>query len=265
MTNGEIDGLRATSTHGTLAWTPELDEGCTGCGFVFPDDEALVQAEFQKQLPRSRDVAKSAVDPAHPVSHLGHQTKPLYLKSDDTTRRACRSPTSSSPYSYGDPQEVRVIAMRALGDVIVKYRINGGAIQTAPTTEWTGGERYGGEAEVYYHVDERRVTGTNAGDTRARCGSREGGATSDSFTYQAVRVDEPQGARRRRRGLHGRLARADRRGRTTCPTTRTRSPRTASRRRLRRRRARPQGAGRPRRAHPLQGRHLVHGRRHRHP
>ena len=51
---------------------------------MFPDDEALVQAEFQRNLPFALDVAKSATDPANPVSHLGLTTKPFYLKSDDT-------------------------------------------------------------------------------------------------------------------------------------------------------------------------------------
>src|SRR5262245_38378760 len=44
VTNGESTDFSHLD-HGTLAWTPELDEGCTGCGFVFPDDESLVQGE----------------------------------------------------------------------------------------------------------------------------------------------------------------------------------------------------------------------------
>ena len=61
---------------GALSWTPELAEGCDGCGFVFPDDEALVEAEFQRNLPFALDVAKSASDSDDPVSHLGLETKP---------------------------------------------------------------------------------------------------------------------------------------------------------------------------------------------
>ncbi len=33
--------------------------GCPTCGFVFPDDEALVQAEFERNLPFARSVAAS--------------------------------------------------------------------------------------------------------------------------------------------------------------------------------------------------------------
>jgi hypothetical protein len=56
-TNGEFTDW-AHGDKGTLAWTPELEEGCAGCGFVFPDDEALVQAEFQKNLDLAVNVAK---------------------------------------------------------------------------------------------------------------------------------------------------------------------------------------------------------------
>ena len=52
VTNGETTDY--AQPRGALAWTPELSEGCPGCGFVFPDDEALVQAEFEKNLPFAR-------------------------------------------------------------------------------------------------------------------------------------------------------------------------------------------------------------------
>jgi hypothetical protein len=38
----------ADTTAGSLAFTPELEQGCVGFGFVFPDDEALIQAQFEK-------------------------------------------------------------------------------------------------------------------------------------------------------------------------------------------------------------------------
>ena len=46
---------------------------------MFPDDEALVQAEYQKNLPFALDLAKSAPNPGQPVSHLGNTVKPFYL------------------------------------------------------------------------------------------------------------------------------------------------------------------------------------------
>ena len=50
VTNGETTDY-AHATTGALAWTPELSEGCDGCGFVFPDDPALVEAEFRAEPP----------------------------------------------------------------------------------------------------------------------------------------------------------------------------------------------------------------------
>ena len=50
VTNGETTDY-AHASAGALAWTPELSAGCPNCGFVFPDDEALVQEEFERNLP----------------------------------------------------------------------------------------------------------------------------------------------------------------------------------------------------------------------
>ncbi|WP_229276352.1 M14 family metallopeptidase [Agromyces kandeliae] len=184
VTNGETTDFAHVS-HGTLAWTPELSDGGSGGGFVFPDDEALVQAEFERILPFSTDVAMSAVDPANPVSHLGITTKPFYLQSDDDYKVGLPQANFTFDYSYGDPQEVRVLAKRSLGDVTVKYSINGGAAQSAPTSEWDGGDRYGGATDVYYHVMSGMVTGTDPGDS-VEVWFEGGGETSDSFTYDAV-------------------------------------------------------------------------------
>ena len=112
VTNGETTDF-AHVRHGTLAWTPELSEGCLNCGFVFPDDEALVQAEFVRNRPFALDVAKSASDPDDPVSHLGLETKPFYLKSDDTYKTGLPLANFTFDVSYGDPQEVRVLAKRS--------------------------------------------------------------------------------------------------------------------------------------------------------
>jgi hypothetical protein len=169
-TNGETTDY-AHAVAGTLAWTPELGEGIPGNGFVFPDDPALVQQEFAINLPFALDVAKSAADPAHPVSHLGTTTQPFYL----------------DPFvvSYGDPQTVQVNAARQLGPVTLKYRINGGAVQSAATSEWQGGERYGADGDVYYHIMRGQVTGTQVGDQVA-VWFEGGGQVSQSFTYTAA-------------------------------------------------------------------------------
>ena len=183
VTNGETTDY-AHATTGALAWTPELSEGCDGCGFVFPDDEALVQAEFERNLPFARSVADSAVDPDDPKTVTGITTKPFYVDSDDPYKSSNPGVQLSFTKSYGDPQPVAVLAKRSLGAVTVKYRINGGAVQSAPTSEWAGGSRYN-PASVYYHQMRGVVTGTDPGDS-VEVWFEGGGQRSDSFTYQAV-------------------------------------------------------------------------------
>ena len=95
---GDVDvrggvGLRSPTTSGSA-------EDC-GSGFEFPDDEALVQAEFENNIPFALAVAESA-------------------KRSRTTRfrsSAVRPPDfelDSFDVSYGDPQTVAVTAKRAL-------------------------------------------------------------------------------------------------------------------------------------------------------
>ena len=65
VTNGEANDFMH-KRGGALAWTPELSPGCPTCGFVFPDDPALVQEEFERNLPFAESVANSAADPGRP-------------------------------------------------------------------------------------------------------------------------------------------------------------------------------------------------------
>ena len=183
VTNGETTDY-AHAVTGALAWTPELSEGCDGCGFVFPDDDALVQEEFQRVLPFAHSVAGSAVDPDDPKTITGIETKPFYVDSDDPYKSGNPGVQLSFTQSYGDPQPVAVIAKRSLGAVQVKYRINGGAVQTASTTEWQGGEKYT-PASVYYRQMRGVVTGTDPGDS-VEVWFEGGGRSSESFTYAAV-------------------------------------------------------------------------------
>jgi Zinc carboxypeptidase/Immune inhibitor A-like, MAM domain len=187
ITNGTTDDYAHAVTD-ALGWTPELSEGCDGCGFVFPDDEALIEAEFQKNLPFALDVARSAPNPAQPVSHLGNTTKPFYLDVSALDPEKTHNPMSDFRFSvsHGDPQPVQVLARRSLGAVTLKYRINNGAIQDGPTSEWNGGERFGDTGDVHYRIMRGRVTGTNPGDVVTVWFEASGGAVkSDSFEYTA--------------------------------------------------------------------------------
>ena len=183
VTNGETTDYAHAAT-GTLAWTPELSEGCPGCGFVFPDDDELVEAEFQRNLPFALSVARSAGDPDDPQSPIGVQTEPFYLESDDPYKAGLPGASFTFEHSYGDPQPVQVLAKRSLGEVALKYRVNDGAVQTAPTSAWDGGEKYT-PAAVHYRQLRGVVTGTQPGDS-VTVWFEGGGETSDSFTYEAV-------------------------------------------------------------------------------
>lgn len=148
ITNGETTDF-AHAVAKTIAWTPELGESVSGNGFLFPDDETLIQQEFEINLPFALDVATSAPNPADPVSHLGNTTQPMYV--------------DAFPVSYGDPQVVQVLARRSLGPVTMKYQVNAGRVRSRSTWEWNGGERFGGPGDVYYRVMRSRVTAPSWG------------------------------------------------------------------------------------------------------
>ena len=187
VTNGETTDY-ADVNAGTVAFTPELGEGKPGSGFVFPDNERLIQAEFERTLDFDLGLARSAAHPADPESPVGIDVEPFYLDPDDIDPQNGQTSLFDFKFdkSYGDPQEVRVLAARNLGDVTLRYRINGGAVSergrrpngrvvsatgsaTAPTTTSSAGE----------------VTGTDPGDS-VKVWFEGGGARSDSFTYDAV-------------------------------------------------------------------------------
>lgn len=186
VTNGETTDY-ADVNAGTVAFTPELGEGTPGSGFVFPDNEQLIQAEFQKTLNFHLGLARSAAHPANPDSPVGINVRPFYLDADDIDPQNGQTSLFDFKFgeSYGDPQEVRVLAKRSLGNVTLRYQINGGPVQSADTSGWEGGERYGVGNGTYYHVVRGEVTGTNPGDS-VKVWFTGGGATSDSFTYDAV-------------------------------------------------------------------------------
>ena len=186
VTNGETTDYSETTT-GAVAYTPELGEGAPGSGFVFPDDEALIQAEFERTLPFHLGLARSADDPADPESPVGIDVEPFYLDADEIDPQNGQTSLFDFKfdYSYGDPQEVRVLASRELRRVRLRYRINGGRVRSASTSEWEGGEKYTPGNSNYYRVLQGQVRGTDPGDS-VEVWFAGGGERSDSFTYEAV-------------------------------------------------------------------------------
>ncbi|HUG88841.1 MAG TPA: M14 family zinc carboxypeptidase [Actinomycetota bacterium] len=189
-TNGEFTDW-AHGDRGVLAWTPELDEGCPGCGFVFPDDEALVQAEFERNLEFALNVARSAVDPDDPASHMGLETEDFYLDVSDIDPQKTNNPSSDLAvdisYGGGSSQPVEVLAKRAVGAVTLRYRINGGATQTASTSEAADGEVFGGNNayNTYYHYLRGEIPGISVGDS-VEYWFTAGSSSSDHQTFEVV-------------------------------------------------------------------------------
>jgi Zinc carboxypeptidase/Immune inhibitor A-like, MAM domain len=152
-TNGDTD-THAQVEYGTLGFTPEMStcqaasnsvpndewlaEDCVS-GFIFPNDEELIQAEFEKNIPFALAVAQSTHDPDDPVI-------PTTVPGSDAPDLV------ADPFtvSYGTSQQVAVTAKRSLVDVTLNYSINGGAPATTTVEEWEGGERYGDTHDVYY-------------------------------------------------------------------------------------------------------------------
>src|SRR4051794_9100208 len=179
-TNGDITG-DALKSYKTQSFTVELDGGTGGAvggtdgstanftpgGFVFQDSEADVQAEFQKNLAFAMDLAESATHPTDPTSHLGN-TAPQMV------------PTTFST-SNGNPQTVEVNAKRSLGAITAHWAVNGGAEQTAPTSQFDGGSRYG-DPGAYYHRMRAQITGVPRGAT-VSVWFTGGGKATQPFSY----------------------------------------------------------------------------------
>ena len=87
-------GIRPSTP--TTQW---VAEDCQS-GFNFPDDEALIQAEFEKNIPFALAVAESALDPDDPVSVVGRDAEDFRV--------------DSFAVSYGDPQTVAVVGEAGL-------------------------------------------------------------------------------------------------------------------------------------------------------
>ncbi|MGV1010350.1 MAG: M14 family zinc carboxypeptidase [Dermatophilaceae bacterium] len=190
-TNGDTDA-HAQVAYKTLSFTPEMSTCATVSAadpndqwdpadcisdFVFPDDDALIQAEYAKNVPFALAVATSALDPANPVSVVGRTAKDFTI--------------DPFPVSYGRNQPVAVTAKRELRDTRLNYSVNGGPATTAGLQEWKGGERYGDTHNVYLAEYRGTVKGTKPGDsvkvwfTGVKPGA--GPVTSDSFTYRVAK------------------------------------------------------------------------------
>jgi hypothetical protein len=178
ITNGDFTDW-AYNTQNTLSFTPEgtQAEDPNVTGFEYPDSEQQIQQEFRRHLPFVLDLAKSADDPSEPDSHLDNTARDFVV--DEFTE------------SYGDPQPVGVVVKRKLGDVEIRFKINDGVTQVAPTVAYAGGEDYYKDKGVFYQRRRGFVVGTEPGDS-VTVWFRAGGKESEPFTYTAaVESDNP--------------------------------------------------------------------------
>jgi murein tripeptide amidase MpaA len=167
-TNGDTND-HLYGAHRTISYTPEGTPAASGSGFVFQDVEADVQKEFEDHVQFALDLARSAEDVTRPDSHIGNEAPNFVVDTFDV--------------SYGSPQTVQVNARRDLGAISLKYRINGGPVQTRSTSEWDGGLRYGEEGDYWYHRMRGQVTGAEPGDS-VEVWFTNGDVESRSFTYR---------------------------------------------------------------------------------
>ena len=169
-TNGDTND-HLYHAYKSISMTPEGAPGVgTGSGFIFQDVEADVQAEFERHVKYSVDLARSAKDPSRPASWQGNPLPDMEAHT--------------FPLSFGSPQTVEVNARRDLGKIVVKYQIDGGATRSLSTTEWQGGERYGDEGDYWYHRMRAQITGAHPGDdVKVWFEAPATGAKTAPFTY----------------------------------------------------------------------------------
>jgi zinc carboxypeptidase/immune inhibitor InhA-like protein len=144
------------------AWNPD---DCPS-EFEFPDDEKLIQAEYQRNLPFAMTVAAAAPDPA--------RTAPDFTPH-----------VFATSWAGSRPQTVSVVARKSLGAPVVHYRVNGGPERTAPTQPWRGGRVYGGTDNLYFDQYRGQVPGARAGD-RVEVWFAAAGRAGSRFTYRVA-------------------------------------------------------------------------------
>jgi hypothetical protein len=188
-TNGEADG-HASNVNGMSMFTPEMSTcqsasnadpddqwNAADCRsvFTFPDDEKLIQGEFEKNIPFALSVAETAPHPDTASSSLG-------LSAADFTPA-----TFSTSYARGADQEVSVVVRKAIRDKELKYRVNGGRTEDRTLRSWKGGETYGGEDNLHFDEYRAEVEDADPGDRvdvwftgRTRGGKK---VSSEHFTY----------------------------------------------------------------------------------
>ena len=109
-----------------------------------------IEAEFRRHLLFSLDLAR-----------LGRRSGEPELVPRQHGRATSTSTSSPSPTAIRRASQVT--AKRSLGDVRLRYRINGGNVRQAPTKAAPGGERFNNDAGRLLPAAARRGEGHRAG------------------------------------------------------------------------------------------------------
>ena len=155
-TNGDTNDHMYKSTK-TISFTPEGTAAATGSVFAFQDNEADVQAEFERHVQFALDLARSAPDPTHPISHLGNTPAKFVVDKFNV--------------SYGNPQTVQVNARRDLGQIQLRYRVNGGRDADGVHVRVAGRQALRRRGRLLVPPHARAGDGARARATTWRCGS----------------------------------------------------------------------------------------------
>ena len=221
--------------------------------FHFPDDEALIEAEFRKNVPFALATARSApTRTTRSRSSAGRQAPEFVVDSFDV--------------SYGDPQTVAVTARRDQHNRRLDYRVNGGRTHRAPRARVERRRALRRRARRLLRRVPRQGDGRPRPATRVEVwftARRDGRhVESEHFTYTVASDSGRRRADRRQRGLHRRQPHVPRRhGRAEVRRRVRRRPRRQrhhARHLGRRRPGRPAPA---RRAQPLRRRGVGERRR----
>ncbi|MEU7055580.1 M14 family zinc carboxypeptidase [Streptomyces sp. NPDC046197] len=192
-TNGEADG-HAANVNGMAMFTPEMSTCQTASNadpndawnaadcpsvFNFPDDEKLIEKEFQKNIPFALSVAETASHPDRPTSSVG-------LSAADFT------PSSfTTSYARGADQEVSVVVRKSVRGKELKYRVNGGRTLDQALRPWKGGVTYGGADNLHFDEYRAKVQDGVPGDRVEVWFTGETGSgkkvSSRHFTYTVAR------------------------------------------------------------------------------
>ena len=208
MTNGETTDYADTSA-GTVAYTPELGEGTAGSGIRVPGRRGADPGGVRADARLPPGAGQVGGDPDDPESPVGIDVEPFYLDADDIDPQNGQTSLFDFKFSvsYGDPQEVRVLAKRSLGKVTLQATGSTAArCRRARTSEWDGrralrrrqrhllprGQRRG-------HRHRPRATASRSGSRAAARRATRSPTTSSPTPASACWSSRPRTTRARRR------------------------------------------------------------------